>query len=513
MTMKFKSILLVVVISAATAFLSVWGYGTWLQRHSSIQAEPGKLPVNYAGFFDKNVPAGPVDFTVAATSATPAVVHIKTRTKEKQVSNNLPKRKSPFSDFFGDDDPFSDFFGGPRLQVIPEQRASGSGVLISNDGYIVTNNHVVDGADELNVTLTNRKTYKATVIGADPNSDIAVIKINGTDFPYLAYGNSDDMKLGQWVLAVGYPLNLDVTVTAGIVSAKARSIGINKGNSPIESFIQTDAAVNQGNSGGALININGELIGINSAIASPTGAYAGYSYAIPVNIVKKIVSDLMKFGAVQRAFIGISYPNDNINVPDEKKKEMGIKDGEGVYVSDVPDGGAAKEAGIQKGDYITKLNGAAVTSGPELQEQVARYKPGDKITVTYVRNGKENSVNLTLKNRAGNYNVVKNEGIFDKLGGELVNIDKATAQKNDIAGGVLVKKIGNGLLKNTRMQEGFVITSINGQDVKNLDDLKTAINNASGPVRVEGIYPGYEGTYGYPLNLDSNNSDDDGSNP
>ncbi len=511
--MKLKSILLVVVISAATAVLSVWGYGKWLQNSGTSTEETGKLPVNYAGFFDKNTsPAGPVDFTAAATAATPAVVHIKTHTKARQVSNNLPKQKNPFSDLFGDDDPFSDFFGGPHSGVIPEQRASGSGVLISADGYIVTNNHVVDGADEITVTTTTRKTYKGTVVATDPNSDIAVLKIEGNDFPYLAYGNSDDAKLGQWVLAVGYPLNLDVTVTAGIISAKARSIGINRGDRPIESFIQTDAAVNPGNSGGALINTNGELIGINSAIASPTGSYAGYSYAIPVNIVKKIVSDLMKFGAVQRAYLGINYPSDNI--PDDKKREMGIKDGNGVYVLDVAADGAAKEAGVQKGDFITKINGSPVTSGPELQEQVARYKPGDKISISYERGDKENTVNVTLKNKSGNYAAVKNEGIFDQIGGELANVDPATAKKNGIDGGVIVKKIGDGLLKNTRMQEGFVITSVDGQAVNNLDDLKAALNNAAqGTVRLEGIYPGYDGTYGYPLNLgngDNNNNNNNG---
>ncbi len=507
--MKLKNILLVVFISATTAFLSVWGYSKWMQTKFTGYQEQGKLPVNYAGFFDKNNNAGPVDFTAAATSSTPAVVHIKTRTKQRQVSNNLPKQKNPFSDFFGDTDPFSDFFNGPR--VIPEQRASGSGVIISNDGYIVTNNHVVDGADEINVTLTNRKTYKASVVGADPNSDLAVIKIDGGgSLPYLVYGNSDEVRLGQWVLAVGYPLNLDVTITAGIVSAKARSIGINKGDRPIESFIQTDAAVNPGNSGGALINTTGELIGINSAIASPTGSYAGYSYAIPVNIVKKIVSDIVKFGTVQRAYLGISYPSDN--VPEEKKKELGIKDGDGVFVSGVAPDGAAKEAGLKEGDFVTKINGATVATGPELQEQVARYKPGDKITITYIRNGKENNVSITLKNKAGNYNVVKTESFFEKLGGELTTLDAATAKKNDIAGGVLVKKLGNGLLKNTRMQEGFVITSIDGQPVAKLDDLKAALANAHGTVRIEGVYPGYEGNYGYPLNIDNSGEENNGGN-
>ncbi|RFM28876.1 trypsin-like peptidase domain-containing protein [Deminuibacter soli] len=504
--MKLKSILLVVAISASTAVLSVWGYGKWMQHQYAGTQDPGKLPVNYARFFDKNAPAGPVDFTSAATSATPAVVHIKTRTKARQVTNNLPKRKNPFSDFFGgDDDPFSDFFGGPRVSTIPEQRASGSGVLISEDGYIVTNNHVVEGADELNITLANKKTYKATVIGTDPNSDLAVIKIEGSHFPYLVYGNSDDAKLGQWVLAVGYPLNLDVTVTAGIISAKSRAIGINKGDTPIESFIQTDAAVNPGNSGGALINTSGELIGINSAIASPTGSYAGYSYAIPVNIVKKMVNDLIKFGAVQRGYIGIKYGPDNLS--DEQRKLAGIKDGDGVYVTDVMPDGSAKAAGILKGDFITKIEGSPIESGSQLQEQIARYKPGDKINVTYTRNGKEYTTPLVLKNKVGTTTVVKSESAIDKLGGELVTIDKATAQKNNIAGGVLVKKVGTGALKSTRMQDGFVITDVNGQEIKSLDDLKNALKNASGQVRLGGVYPGYEGTYAYPLVLDGGGSD------
>ena len=506
--MKLKSILLVVAISATTAVLSVWSYGKLVERqHAGIQ-EPGKIPVNYAGYFGNGTtPTGPVDFTSAATAATPAVVHIKTRTKAKQVTNNLPKRKNPFSDFFGDDDPFSEFFSGPRVQTIPEQRASGSGVFISEDGYIVTNNHVVDGADELTVTLANKKTYKATVVGTDPNSDLAVIKVEGKEFPYIIYGNSDDSRLGQWVLAIGYPLNLDVTVTAGIISAKSRSIGINRGDMPIESFIQTDAAVNPGNSGGALINTNGELIGINSAIASPTGSYAGYSYAIPVNIVKKIVNDLIKFGAVQRAYLGVQYPSENL--PDEKKKEQGIKEGEGVFISKIPPDGAAKAAGLQAGDFITKLNGVTVTSGAELQEQVARFKPGDKVTVTYVRGGNENTVNVTLKNKAGTYAQVQQETVLDKLGGQLVAIDAATAKKNNISGGVQVKKLGEGALKNTRIQEGFIITSVNGKEVKSVDELKSALKGVTGTVKLEGVYPGYEESYGYPLNLGSDRQNDD----
>ena len=505
MNMKLSNILTIMVISASTAILSVWGYGKYTERQSAGIQESGKAPVNYVGFNGTNSPASAIDFTPAAISATPAVVHIKTKTKARQVSNNnqQQQRKNPFSDLFGDD--FDSYFNGPRM--IPEQKASGSGVLITDDGYIITNNHVIDGADEINVTLANKKSYKATVIGTDASSDLAVIKIDGKGLPYLIYGNSDDTKLGQWVLAIGYPLNLDVTVTAGIVSAKSRSIGINQrqtnsANTAIESFIQTDAAVNPGNSGGALINTNAELVGINSAIASPTGSYAGYSYAIPVNIVKKVVTDIVKFGAVQRAYIGIQYLSENIS--DEQKKELGTsyKEGEGVYVSDVPADGAASVAGIKKGDIITKVNGVAVTTGPELQEQVTRFKPGDKISLSYLRNNKENTVNLTLKNKAGNTQLVKTSGILEKLGAELTAIDSKTASANQITGGVMVKKIGEGLLKKTRMQEGFIITSVNDQEIKSVADLDKILSiNKGRKVKIEGVYPGFESTYPYPLDL------------
>ena len=500
--MNFKNILSIVGISAATAIGSVFAYSKIIQsQYGSIQ-EPGKVPVNYAGFFgtNNNAPGGNVDFTTAATSATPAVVHIKTKIKARQVTNNQ-RQKNPFGDMFGGD-MFDEFFNGPRVQTIPEQRASGSGVIISEDGLIVTNNHVVDGADEINITLPNKKSYKATLVGADPSSDLAVLKIEGKGLPYLVYGNSDEAKLGQWVLAIGYPLNLDVTVTAGIVSAKARSININErqSNTPVESFIQTDAAVNPGNSGGALINTNGELIGINSAIASPTGSYAGYSYAIPVNIVKKVVNDIVKFGTVQRAFIGISYPKEGLS--EEEKTKQGIKDVDGVYVMETPVGGAANAAGIKKGDVVTKINGVKVTTGPEMVEQVARYKPGDKITITYLRDSKETTANVTLKNKVGTTNVVKNESVIDNLGADLENLDKKTATANDIAGGVLVKKIKEGLLKATKMQDGFVITAVNDTEIKSLDDLKAALTSAKGgTVKLLGIYPGFQGTYAYPLNL------------
>nr|MCU0388450.1 trypsin-like peptidase domain-containing protein [Chitinophagaceae bacterium] len=289
--MNKKSILTMVAVSAITALVTAWSFGqlSGTNKATEVFQNSGKLPANYASFNQNKAGSTPypIDFTSAATAATPAVVHIKTKINARTVTQQMPR--SPFADLFGDEF-FGDMFGGggQRQMRIPEQRASGSGVIMTNDGYIVTNNHVIENADEINVTLPNKKSYKAELIGADPSSDLAVLKINGEKMPFLVWGNSDEVRLGQWVLAIGYPWSLDVTVTAGIVSAKARSLGLNrqKSQSPIESFIQTDAAVNQGNSGGALVDTEGRLIGINSAIASQTGSYAGYSYAIPVNIVR-----------------------------------------------------------------------------------------------------------------------------------------------------------------------------------------------------------------------------------
>lgn len=505
--MNWKNGLVIVGISATTALASVWGYGKFVENQQEGMQEQGKLPVNYAGFFGSpnNAAVGSIDFTAAATTGTPAVVHIKTRTKAKQISSNQRQQRNPFSDMFGDD--FGDFFGGgPRVQ--PEQRASGSGVIITEDGYIVTNNHVIDGADEINVTLANKKSYKATLVGQDPNSDLAVIKIEGKAFPYIVYGNSDEAKLGQWVLAIGYPFNLDVTVTAGIISAKSRSIGINsrQANNPVESFIQTDAAVNPGNSGGALINTNGELVGINSAIASPTGSYAGYSYAIPVNMVKKVVSDIVKFGTVQRAYIGIEFLPEILTESEEKSLDAKYgskwRTTEGVFITNVLAGGSAEVAGLKAEDILIKLNGVSITSNSELQEQVARYKPGDKVAVQYKRAGKENTVTITLKNKAGNTDIVRNSSIIEKLGGELVNLDKKMATANDVPGGVVVKKVGSGLLSKSRMEDGFVITGINGKEIVNVDELKIALANIkSGTIRIDGFYPGFEGRYTYPLQI------------
>jgi S1-C subfamily serine protease len=305
------------------------------------------------------------------------------------------------------------------------------------------------------------------------------------------------------VLAVGYPLTLETTVTAGIVSAKGRTLDINRRQSvsPVESFIQTDAAVNPGNSGGPLINTDGQLIGINSAIASPTGSYAGYSFTIPVNIVKKIVSDIMKFGTPQRAFLGIQYPRDNMS--DDQKKEQGIKDGDGVYVMDVTPDGAAFPAGIKKGDLITKLNGQPVISGAEMVGLIATFSPGDKITVTYKRDGKEATVPVVLRNNSGTTTVVKTS-VLDKLGATLQTLSKTEATSLDVKGGVKVKSVTeNGIMDKSRIQEGFIILKANGQEVKTVEELQKILEKASGTVKLEGVFSGYEGVYTYPLRISS----------
>ena len=480
----------------------MWGYNHLATGKTYFYGQDsGKVPSNYAKFFEgnKKAGAGPVDFTDAASAAIPATVHIKTKTV-RTVSNNLP-RHNPFSDLFGVDP--DDFFGnGNGMRSLPEM-ASGSGVIISNDGYIVTNNHVVDGADEVTVTLSNRKSFKAKVIGADPATDLAVVKVDAQNLPFLLYGNSDDLKIGQWVLAVGYPLNLETTVTAGIVSAKGRTLDINRRQSqtPLESFIQTDAAVNPGNSGGPLINTDGQLIGINSAIASPTGSYAGYSFTIPVNIVKKIVSDIMKFGAPQRAFLGIQYPRDDMS--EDQKKEQGIKEGDGIYVMEVTADGAAAQAGILKGDRITKLNGVPVLTGAEMIGQMATFSPGEKITVTYKRDGKEYTTPIVLRNNSGTTALVKTS-VLDKLGAQLQTLNKKDAASLDVKGGVIVKSVTeNGLMDKSRIQEGFIILKANGQEVKSVEELQKVLEKASGTVKLEGVFSGYEGVYTYPLKISS----------
>jgi Do/DeqQ family serine protease len=497
--MKITNTLAVIALSAATSLGTIWGYHKIINSDGTYfypQTDSGKAPANYAGFNGITGTGPLVDFTPAASAAIPATVHIKTKTT-RTVSNNLPRR-SPFEDLFDLD--MGDLFGD-RMRSLP-QMASGSGAIISEDGYIVTNNHVIEGADEITVTLSNRRSFKAKLVGTDPSSDIAVLKIDAKGLPFMLYGNSDEVKIGQWVLALGYPLNLEATVTAGIVSAKGRTLEINRrqSNTPVESFLQTDAAVNPGNSGGPLVNTDGKLIGINSAIASPTGSYAGYSFTIPVNIVKKIIADIMKYGTVQRAYLGIQYPREGLS--DEQKKESGIPENtDGVYVMDVPKDGAAYAAGIKKGDVITAINDVPITSGAEMVGQIATYRPGDKITLEYKRGGKSMKSTVTLRNSTGTMDLVKSS-VMEKLGAELRTLDKDQADELGVSGGVEIKSIGaTGLLSKVRVSEGFVILKANNEKVNSVDDFKKVLENAGSSVKVEGIYPGYEGVYNFVLNL------------
>lgn len=492
--MKYKFIP-VILTAALTSILTLFVAAHYQNSFSLFSANNHQLPVNYASYTEGGTTMksgmAPVDFQPAAEASVKAVVHIKTATKVRRVVAD-----NPFAQLFGDD------FGGQEVMMQPAI-GSGSGVVISPDGYIVTNNHVVAGAEEMTVTFNDRYTTKAKVVATDPATDIALIKVDEKNLPYMEFGNSDDVHLGQWVMAVGYPLTLDATVTAGIVSAKGRSLGINRTNStnPIEAFIQTDAAVNPGNSGGALVNTNGQVIGINSAIASPTGSYAGYSYAIPSNIVKKVVGDLMKYGSVQRGYMGIGFMDYKSATP-EQLKQLGIDRNDGVYVNTVAPNSGAQKAGITKGDFITSINGVATHTGPELMEQVARYKPGDNISVVYARGGKTYNTTIELKNIDGTTSIVKEESATRLLGASFRNLTSAEKSKMGVDGGVMVTDLGSGALaKQTRMHKGFVITNINDNAVNSIDDLQQsmAMGGQSG-VQIGGFYPGSNGMYYYGLN-------------
>lgn len=426
--------------------------------------------------------AGP-DFTMAAEKAMPTVVHIKSTTARTapQSQRALP---DPFRDFFGDG--FSPFQPGPQ----GPQVGSGSGVIITADGYIVTNNHVVEGADDLEVSLNDNRTYKAEVVGLDPSTDLALIKVDADNLVPATFANSDDVRVGEWVLAIGNPFNLNSTVTAGIVSAKARNINILRDQSAIESFIQTDAAVNPGNSGGGLMNLNGELIGVNTAIASPTGAFAGYSFAVPANIVRKVVEDLMQFGVVQRGFLGVIIRSVDGNLAREK----GLSVTEGVYVDSLAAGSSAAAAGIKKGDVILKVDGRQVHNSSELQAAIGTRRPGDKVLVTIQRNDKPQDISVVLKNRSGNTDVVKRDktNVLELLGVELEALSREDLKKFGLENGVRIKKINAGKLRTeTDVREGFIITSMAGKAVGSPEEVAAALENRSGGVMMEGIYPDY----------------------
>ncbi len=447
----------------------------------SISEKQKAIPVSYKAESGLMV----TNFTEAAEKTVASVVYVKT-TYPVQSRNNY---------FF---DPFNNFFYG-NPQTAPAPQSSGSGVIISDDGYIVTNNHVVNEAAKVEVTLDDKRTFTAKIIGTDPSSDLALLKIDEANLPFIPYGNSDDVKVGEWVLAVGNPFNLTSTVTAGIVSAKGRNIHIlDNQNFPLESFIQTDAAVNPGNSGGALVNTNGDLVGINSAIASNTGAYSGYSFAIPVNIVKKVMDDLLEYGNVQRGFIGVSIRDIDQQLANDKN----LKSLKGVYVQALTEGGAAETAGIKSGDVITKVGGVLVSSSTELQEQVSRFRPGDKIAVTLLRNSDEKDVNVVLRNNQGTTRLVKNDETVNVLGAEFTEPSAEEMDKLGISGGVKISKLDGGKLRSAGIKEGFIITKVDHQKITSTEEfikiLKAKANNEG--VLIEGIYPnGLRAYYGFGL--------------
>ena len=451
---------------------------------------------------NNSMPGQPVDLTYAAEKALPAVVHIKYLQNSK--IQTVEMESDPWSDF----DPFSFFFGNPgnngrqqRKIQTPKREGAGSGVIISVDGYIVTNNHVVEGADELTVTLDDNREFSARIIGTDKTTDLALIKIDGKNLPAITIGDSNNLKVGEWVLAVGNPFNLNSTVTAGIVSAKARSIGANG----IESFIQTDAAINPGNSGGALVNTEGELVGINAMLVSQTGSFAGYGFAIPTTIMNKVVSDLKQYGTVQRAMIGVSGTDVNkyFDKMKEEGKEIDLGTMEGTYIDSVEDGSAGAEAGLQKGDVIIAIDGKKITKMAELQEYLANKRPGDNVTITYLRDKKKKTATLTLKNQQGNTDVVKNADL-DVLGGNFREINDAEKQQLNISTGLVVMKVNNGILKDAGISKGFIIQKVNDEPMRTIADLQKAVKDAStskDPVLyIQGLYPtGKKAYFAVPL--------------
>ena len=453
--------------------------------------------------------AQPVDLTQAAENSLHAVVHIKSTQQAKEQTVTV---RDPFAEIFGD------IFGnGGRQQrrVQTQPRVGfGSGVIISKDGYIVTNNHVIDGADEIIVKLNDNREFKGRMIGTDPNSDLALVKIEGDDFPTIPVGDSDALKVGEWVLAVGTPFNLTSTVTAGIVSAKARTLGV-YGIGGVESFIQTDAAINQGNSGGALVNAKGELVGINAVLSSPTGAYAGYGFAIPTSVMTKVVSDLKQYGTVQRALLGIkgtSLAGDGDMMSDQpidksgatlsdKRKEFGVVDG--VWVREIVDGGSAAGSDIKVDDVIIGIDGKKVQNFADLQEAIAQHRPGDKVTVKVMRDKKEKNINITLKNEQGTTKIVKDAGM-EILGAAFKELPDDLKKQLNLGYGLQVTGVTSGKMADAGVRKGFIILKANDQPMRKVSDLeevmKAAVKSPNQVLFLTGVFPsGKRGYYAVDL--------------
>jgi Do/DeqQ family serine protease len=482
---SIKNITKTLAIAFAGAIVAIFIYSKINNQQHEYTLQ-GNTPVQLTTY---NTPTSPQaqlpDLTQAAEKSVHAVVHITTKVKAQSYNGN--------------ENPLFDFFFGPRGNYQPrgnnqEQEynlGAGSGVIISPEGYIVTNNHVIDEADNIEVVLNDNRKFTAKVIGRDPNTDIALVKIEAKDLTYLIWGNSETLKLGEWVLAVGNPFNLTSTVTAGIVSAKSRSIGIISGQLPLESFIQTDAVVNPGNSGGALVNASGELVGINAAIASKTGSYSGYSFAVPASIARKVVDDLKQFGEVQRAMLGVSIKT----IDDNLAKELHLNKIEGVYVGEATEGGAARQAGIKTGDIIITVNGNQVNTVAQLQEQIAKYRPGDKVTIVAKRDGDVKQFAVVLRNTKGDTSIVKES--ISVLGADFGPITEKDMERLKIDEGIQILNLTKGKLKDAGVKIGFIITDINKMAVSSVEDIKRVLSQASNkkPVLVEGVYPTGEWTY------------------
>jgi len=494
-----KQMIFSALIALTVSLSSIGIYNYINKKDNNIKIEHvATIPTSNAVYsLDKEGNAIPLNFNKTAKKVLGGVVHIKSTqvVNMRNRSNDLSNIPAPFRDFFGPQ------FNSPQLQQnSPAKVGTGSGVIISNDGYIVTNNHVIDNSDDIEVTLHDNRTYKAKVVGTDPSTDLAVIQIKETDLPIVPFIDSDMVDIGQWVLAVGNPLGLNSTVTAGIVSAKGRNINILKDKYAVENFIQTDAAINPGNSGGALVNLNGGLVGINTAIASPTGTFTGYGFAVPTNIVKKVVNDILEYGVVQRGVLGVMIRTIDGNFAKEKEIEIT----QGVYVDKLIENSAAEKAGIKEGDIITSINEINVKTAPELQGIIARHRPGESITIKINRNGKEKAYDVILKNRNGNTSIESKSTheVIRTLGVEFEDINKKQAKKLGITHGVKLKKLYAGKLsKHTQIREGFIITKVNDKKVDSSDSLVKILDNTKGGVMLEGVYEDIPGVYYYAFGL------------
>ncbi len=470
--MKIKNVLAALVVAVLGGIIAVFAYTKLVPQETQVVKTIVERPVGFVGM-NGDGGGGAVNFVPAAKRTVEAVVHVKTQSVRESYN------------------PLLEFFYGDRYKQTQPVVGFGSGVIISNDGYIVTNNHVVENSDEVSVTLNDKREFTAKLIGTDPSTDIALLKIEGSDFHYITWGSSDKLEVGEWVLAVGNPFNLTSSVTAGIVSAKGKNIGIIQDQYRMESFIQTDAAVNRGNSGGALVNTSGELVGINTAILSPSGGNAGISFAVPVSIVRKVVKDLIEYGAVQRAILGVTIQD----VDAELVKEHKLDKIEGVFIAGVREDGAAHEAGIKEGDVILKINDVEVNTSAELQEQVNRYRPNDKIQVTVKRDGKTKLFDVTLRNLEGSTELVKLEDYYQILGAKLADLSDTDRHKVGVKGGIRVAELGAGKLRAEGVREGFIITRVNNQGVNSVSDLKRVLNSTKGGVYIEGVYPNGDVAY------------------